>query len=124
MNEQLNVSNHDLKHILLNAVDELYVGDSVPFGRNQWFMCHAIDKASRIFAMSDHNFQVVLKDAGFTRENYYAFVRRNYPNLEPYINEFKDDTSWMKMMAAAAKKQLDVVLRSKKDFLKYLANQL
>ena len=61
-------------------------------------------------------------DCGFNRENYTKFIKNNYPDLEKYIlfsfNEY--DFPWIDSQKDLP--EFELVIKSKIEFLKYLAN--
>lgn len=124
MNEQVKISKVELKRILLDAAKEIRIAKSAKSVFSYYFMCNAIGIAAEDVGIDVNLALAEAQKVGFVRQHYYSFIHDKYPNLTKYINKYEMALSWMCMLPAILDGQVREVAKSKKEFLKYLANRL
>ena len=99
----------EVKEILLEAAELINL-------REEDWMCEAIKEITELEFISKE-----ISKYGFTKENYEKFIRKNYPELEECLFEQSDGYRgpWIDTMTPSTR---NIVLQSKVEFLKYLAN--
>lgn len=78
-------------------------------------MCHAINNTIGCIFIPEK-----ISEAGFTRNSYADFIKKNFPELEKYL--FPTDNYMSPWIDTITPSIYESVIESKVKFLKYLAN--
>lgn len=116
---RLGLSKREAKDIFFRASKEIGFNEDVKTP----YMCLAIekviaDKYDYLILPSDA--EIVLKRYGFTKDNYHAFIKKNYPELSDYlVSKEQVSAKWICLGGGDS-----LVLKTKELFLLLLSGRL